>query len=205
MSAPHRHSVLLTRVVVNGGAAKLAAEWANLRPISAVYANQDDSEVLAVTTLLDETQVFDEIAQEGTALAPLVTGVAAGDWRRELFGLRDVVKAGEFARSAYLQLRRIEVPLAKLADYHAWREGTIFAHVRERADIESFYAYHSQLTGQPGVLFLSAFSTPPPAYLEGFGIPAYRRIVKEAGERFITGGAASLETSVWQRANRRQS
>jgi hypothetical protein len=106
---------------------------------------------------------------------------------------------GPVPNAPHLQLRRIEVPPRALEEYYDWRRGTIFAHVTGRSEVESFSAYHSVLSTEPGVLFVAQFSCSVESYLASFRTPEYDEFVKYAGARFIAGGPSSLHTSLWTR------
>jgi hypothetical protein len=123
------------------------------------------------------------------------------DWRRQVLALRESVKEPKqrLPRSENLQLRHIEVPPRVLAEYHEWRRGSIFSHVQKRAEIDSFTAYHSLLSTEPGVMFFVEFSGSVADYVAGYDTPEYKEFIRLAGTRYIAGGPASLSTSLWTR------
>jgi hypothetical protein len=123
------------------------------------------------------------------------------DFRRQVHEQRALVKAFAPDREPprNLRLRRIEVPPQRLDEYHAWREDTLFAFMRKTPEIDAFAAYHSVISTEPGVLFLSWFSCPTEQYLASFQTPQYQEWVKYAGARFIAGGSSALATSTWTR------
>ena len=125
----------------------------------------------------------------------------ASDIQRQVLRLKNIVKPQEsiLPESKYLQLRHIEVPLHILEEYHMWRDQTIFSHVVKQSEIESFLAYHSIISTEPGVMFLSGFSCKIDDYLSGFKKPEYIDIVKQAGEKYIFGGQAGLYTKIYKR------
>jgi hypothetical protein len=131
----------------------------------------------------------------------LLTGYLAGDYHRQLLAHVETAldRGVALTGSAYLQLRYIEVPHRVHADYLLWRERTIFKHVRSQELIDSFHAYHTSLSTEPGVLFFSGFSCAPGDYLACFDNEAYKAIVREAGDRYIAGGAAGLHTKIYER------
>jgi hypothetical protein len=129
--------------------------------------------------------------------APYVTG----DVRRELLTLVEAPKPikSKLPETDYLQLRHIEVPPAKYEAYRAWRERTIFEVVRESAEIHTFLAYHSLVSGQPGVMFFSGFSGDLEKYRAVFDSERYREIVRQAGDSYIAGGTDGLFTRLYVR------
>lgn len=150
----------------------------------------------AAASLMDQLASADQQERE-RRLTPFL----ASDYRRQLLGLVEVASSRDkpLIDSDFLQLRYIEVPRRVHADYLAWREQTIFPHVRAQQAIESFYAYHTSLSTQPGVLFFSGFSCSPADYRVCFENPIYHDIVREAGDRFIAGGTSGLYTRIYQR------
>lgn len=125
--------------------------------------------------------------------------VLAGDVRRELVDLVERVKSAEDAlpQTPYVQLRHVEVVPARMAEYRKWREETIFDVVRSHDEVESFSAYHSLISGVPGVMFVSGFSCPPDAYAAVFNSERYKTIVQQAGDDYITGGTNGLYTRIY--------
>lgn len=83
-------------------------------------------------------------------------------------------------------------------EYRQWREKTIFDVVRNADEVQAFLAYHSVVSGQPGVMFISGFSADPENYNAVFASDRYRQIVQEAGDRYITGGANGLYTRTYR-------
>lgn len=124
------------------------------------------------------------------------------DVKRELLTFVEAPKPTDSAlpQTDYVQLRHVEVPPARHAAYRAWREETIFEVVRENDEVEVFLAYHSLVSSQPGVMFISGFSGPVPEYRAVFENEAYREIVRQAGDQYITGGPGGLYTRIYQRA-----
>jgi hypothetical protein len=122
------------------------------------------------------------------------------DWRRQVLKLQESVKPLDYdlPNSKFLQLRHIEVPLRVHNEYLKWREKTIFAHVKQQDEIEFFLAYHSVLSSEPGVMFLSGFSCPE-KYKTIFSQEKYQNIIKEAGEKYIFGGEKGLYTRIYQK------
>jgi hypothetical protein len=99
----------------------------------------------------------------------------------------------------YLQLRHVEVRPPMYRAYRQWREETIFDVVRGSDDIEVFLAYHSVLSTEPGVMFLSGFECAPEQYQRTFTSERYQQIVRQAGDNYITGGERGLYTRIYRR------
>ncbi len=122
------------------------------------------------------------------------------DWRQQIIKHVETVKSikGKLPDSPKLQLRYIEVPLSVKGSYLTWREKTIFDVVRQAEPIDSFLAYHTLFSTQPGVMFLSGFSGNSDSYMsEVFLTPRYQQIAKEAGEQFVVGGEGGLSTRIY--------
>lgn len=125
------------------------------------------------------------------------------DWRLQVLKFEESVidLEDELPLSTFLQLRHIEVPLNKYSQYLTWRKNTIFQHILQQTNIDCFLSYHSLISTEPGVMFLSGFSCEPEDYLKIFNNQDYAEIVKEAGDQFITGGERGLYTSIYKRSN----
>lgn len=123
----------------------------------------------------------------------------SGDIRREILNFVEAPKscAGALPDTPYLQLRHVEVKPEEYSAYRSWRDETIFDVVRKASEVEVFLAYHSLVSGQPGVMFLSGFSVEPETYGAIFASDRYRDIVQQAGDRYITGGTEGLYTKVY--------
>jgi hypothetical protein len=123
------------------------------------------------------------------------------DWKRQILTLKDTVKPQncELPITPFIQLRHIEVPLKVYNDYTSWRKRTIFEYIKENSKVDSFLAYHSLLSTEPGVTFFSGFSCETKDYLDSFNTPEYQKIVKEAGSQFICGGEKSLYTKIYRK------
>ncbi len=120
----------------------------------------------------------------------------SSDWHRQIVHLAREVKpqASILPNTSYIQLRYIEVPLSVYGDYLSWREKTIFPHVKSHGAIKSFSAYHTTISTQPGVLFISGFDGDISAYNTCFEEPAYKEIIRQAGSKYISGGERCLYT-----------
>lgn len=167
------------------------------------FWSDDQNELLQLRAFDDVSDLPDILAAADAnreALVPLL----AGDVRRELLELVEPVKNASSAlpQTPHVQLRHVEVVPARMADYRAWREATIFDVVRSHDEVESFAAYHSLISGVPGVMFVSGFSCPVDRYAAVFSSDRYKTIVQEAGENYITGGTDGLYTRIYSRLSR---
>ncbi|MCO6058340.1 hypothetical protein NG726_16910 [Pseudomonas sp. MOB-449] len=125
----------------------------------------------------------------------------AADVIRELLEFVEAPKpcAGRLPNTDYVQLRHVEVPPSMYSDYRQWRASTIFQAVRDSTAIEVFLAYHSIVSGQPGVMFIAGFSGDPVEYQAVFETERYRDIVRQAGSKYISGGTGGLYTRLYAR------
>ena len=167
-----------------------------------VYLHEAGDRVLELVGLPDLAATRELVTDPAWAdmerrLRPLLFA----DFRRQVHELRAQVKSAALDRAPppHMQLRRIEVPPPRLDEYHAWREETLFAYGRKRPEIDAFAAYHSVISTEPGVLFLSWFSCSTEQYLASFQTPEYQEWIKYAGAHFIAGGSNALHTSTWTR------
>jgi len=154
-----------------------------------------------------ELRAFDSIAEIATQEEELENAfktfstVLAGDVRRELVKYVEapIDSANDLPATEYVQLRHVEVPAENYSQYRQWREETIFNVVRDNKDkIVSFGAYHSLISGQPGVMFISAFNGNKEAYKEAFTNERYQTIIQQAGDNYITGGNDGLYTRFYR-------
>ncbi|MDC5849304.1 hypothetical protein OPW32_08815 [Vibrio europaeus] len=125
----------------------------------------------------------------------------SGDIRRELlrFVEAPIASDSELPNTEFVQLRHVEVPAERYDDYLEWRDRTIFNVVRDNADkINSFEAYHSLISGQPGVMFVSSFNGNVDEYMQPFNDENYKDIVRQAGDDYITGGDEGLYTRLYR-------
>lgn len=181
-----------------------AAQWSRLRAKrasnSVLYQAADGGGLLELTALTGleqlphEAEVFDQQFRE---LAPFVTG----DFQRQVLSFVEAPKSTDAAipTTRYVQMRHIEVPPAVFADYQQWREHTIFDVIRRAEEVEVFLAYHSLLSTEPGVMFVSGFDVDPDRYAAVFTTPEYQEIVRQAGSKYIAGGDRGLYTAMYER------
>ena len=154
-------------------------------------------ELLALDRLEDLAALGPLWAEQATALAPLL----AADVRRQVLELVEAVKPADapLPRTRHLQLRHVEVKPQVYGAYRAWRERTIYEVARRSPEIDVFLAYHSLISAEPGVMFLSGFTCRPEEYERVFRTPEYAEIVQQAGDTYITGGASGLYTQIYTR------
>ncbi len=127
--------------------------------------------------------------------------ILAGDIRRELlkFVESPIDSYKPLPESTYIQLRHVEVPAEKYSQYRQWRDETIFNVVRDNKDkIVSFEAYHSLISGAPGVMFISSFNVDKELYKEAFTNLRYQDIIQQAGDNYIAGGNEGLYTRIYR-------
>ncbi|RBM14133.1 hypothetical protein [Streptomyces sp. PT12] len=199
--------VLNEVAVAPGKADQVLAEWSALNqkepvPGRALYRSVEGDNLLEVTPVGD----LAELAALTKGWQKLWEGVSADlvtDFRRQLLEFVEAPKdtAEPVPTTRYLQLRHIEVKPREYADYRAWRENTIFDVVRGAAEVTAFLAYHSLVSSEPGVMFVSGFDVAPEEYQAVFTSPRYQEIVQQAGDRFIVGGESGLYTRLYQRAD----
>ncbi len=166
---------------------------------SRLYLDENSGSLLQLKALHSKKDLLKNLNQ--TSLKKELTPFANSDLRQELLEFKETVVPQEsvLPSGQYVQLRHIEVPLNVHNEYLTWRNQTIFPHVKNLPQVQSFLAYHSLLSTAPGVMFVSSFSCSPEEYLQGFNNPAYQEIVKQAGQRFITGGAKGLFTKIYKK------
>ncbi|MDC9613719.1 hypothetical protein PSI19_07420 [Xenorhabdus khoisanae] len=126
----------------------------------------------------------------------------SGDIRRELLKYVEapIESNKPLPETKYIQLRHVEVPADNYAQYRQWRDETIFNVVRNNKDkITSFEAFHSLISGQPGVMFISTFDGDKDVYKEAFTNERYQEIIQQAGDNYITGGNEGLYTRIYRK------
>jgi hypothetical protein len=163
-----------------------------------------DADEVVTLEQLDAAEALDALRER---LGPVAADFAhhlSGDIRREILDFVEAPKTGGsmLPDTPYIQLRHVEVNPDEHAAYLIWRDETIFEVVRNADAVESFVAFHSVVSGQPGVMFVSGFSVDPPTYSAVFSSERYSTIVQQAGDRFITGGTSGLYTKIYAETTR---
>ncbi|MFJ1751576.1 hypothetical protein [Kitasatospora sp. NPDC088134] len=200
--------LLVTQVPVQADAADQAVKaWQRLNAehgaVAQLYRSTERGTLLELRALdgLDQVPALHaEWAAQWQALAPYL----AGDFRRQLQEFVEAPKPTALALpdNPFVQLRRVEVKPPVIADYLAWRDRTIFEVVRGAEESETFLAYHSLLSTEPGVLFVAGFSVEPAVHNAVFRTPHYEEILVQARENYIvtdTGGDAGLFLETYAR------
>lgn len=141
------------------------------------------------------------VEEEMESMFHQFSDVLSADIRRELlkFVESPIDSSKNLPETNYIQLRHVEVPAHNYQQYRQWRDETIFNVVRDNKDkIESFEAFHSLISGVPGVMFISAFNGDKETYKEAFTNARYQEIIKQAGDNYITGGNEGLYTRIYR-------
>ncbi|TPG57892.1 hypothetical protein [Ewingella americana] len=167
------------------------------------YFFSDEQGINELLELRAFSSIADIESQEGELEEAFKTfaKVLAGDVRRELVKYVEapIDSTDDLPATEYVQLRHVEVPAENYSQYRQWRDETIFNVVRDNKDkIVSFGAYHSLISGQPGVMFISAFNGNKEAYKEAFTNERYQTIIQQAGDNYITGGNEGLYTRFYR-------
>ncbi len=154
-----------------------------------LYVSEQEEDILEIFAVTSLFNLNDIVKERNAQLGKTLNKYLNSDYKRQVLALKEIVKPQRMSLPdyQYLQLRNIEVPLHRLEEYHTWREQTIFKYVKTQPGVESFVAYHSVISTNPGVLFLSGFSGDIEQYLSQFTKPEYQEIIKQAGDRFIRG------------------
>lgn len=166
-----------------------------------LYRGLDDAKLLELAPVSDTLDELPALRADWLTLWHTVGHVAESDFARQLLHFVEAPKPTTAAlpETPYVQLRHVEVPPPVYRSYRAWRTETIFDVVRNSPEVEVFAAYHSVFSNEPGVMFVSGFSCSPEEYGAVFASPRYQDIVRQAGNRFITGGERGLYTRMYAR------
>lgn len=197
--------LLVTEVFpVAGKVDALAASWAALsKPAGSnarsVYKSLDQTSCLELLALGDITQLaeLEDFWQQSWSL---LGDDLQGDFRRQLLLFVEAPKDVNepLPKTPYIQMRHVEVKPAVYRDYLAWRDRTIFNVVRNAPEVEAFLAYHSVISSEPGVMFVSGFSCEVERYSSVFNSADYKKIAAEAVNTYITGGERGLYTKIYR-------
>ncbi|MGW7427434.1 hypothetical protein ACWGJB_47075 [Streptomyces sp. NPDC054813] len=197
--------LLVTEIPVGERADEALAAWQNRpsAPGSVLYRGLEAPTLLELTPLdgLDGLAALDEHwRQQAKELAELVIG----DVRRQVLRFVEAPKpapaGAALPDTPYVQLRHVEVKPPVHEEYLDWRDGTIFDVVRTTEQVETFLAYHSLLSTEPGVMFVSGFSCDPEDYLSAFSSERYGEIARYAHARFVT--EEGLYTRLYRRVTK---
>ncbi|MFE6912235.1 hypothetical protein [Streptomyces erythrochromogenes] len=166
----------------------------------ALFRSLEGSSLLELAPIAGWEQ-FGALRADWEQLWETLAPAAVSDFRRQVLGFVDAPKPVDtpLPQTAYVQMRHIEVPPRVYTAYRAWREETIYDVVRGADEVEAFEAYHSVLSTEPGVMFVSGFNCDPAQYNTVFTSPRYQEIVRQAGDRFIAGGERGLYTTIYAR------
>lgn len=191
--------ILTSRFPTKTDAAQALTKALEVSSDRRIFTSMDGDEVLELRAL-DDTTTLEDI---DTMLIPEADRVAeylTGDVRRELLRFIEAPKncSTKLPNTPYVQLRHVEVKPEQMTAYYKWRDETIFDVVRGHNAAEVFLAYHSVVSGQPGVMFIAGFTTSPDEYNSAFTSDHYTEIVRQAGSTYITGGTEGLYTKIYQ-------
>lgn len=191
--------ILISRFATKPGLATYLAAAMPSAPKRSVLCALDNDEVVTLEAMPSD-MTMDGIREQLTGVAANFAHYLCADVRRELLEFVEAPKpcAELFPDTPYVQLRHVEVKPDMMAQYRGWRDETIFDVVRGSDEISTFSAYHSVISGQPGVMFISGFSVEPEDYRKIFESDRYQSIVRQAGDRYITGGTTGLYTKIYR-------
>lgn len=183
-----------------GAAVEAITAWRAEDLKGVLYQSTEASTFLELTPLAGLTELVD-LARRWRDLYKALSPLLVGDVRRQVLEFVEAPKpaADELPDTPYLQLRHVEVKPPVHEEYLAWRKGTIFAEVRKSEKIETFLAYHSLLSTEPGVMFVAGFSCEPEEYLPTFASDRYAEIARQAHPRFVTD--EGLYTRIYRRVS----
>lgn len=160
----------------------------------------ENPEVIEIRALKDSLTLINLVTEAPQVDNSQIAGLLVADVRREILDFVEAPKdcADLLPRTRYIQLRHVEVKPSMMSAYRAWRDETIFEVVRAHDPAAVFLAYHSLISGVPGVMFLAGFDTDIATYTTAFTDDRYREIVQQAGDTYITGGTEGLYTEVYE-------
>jgi len=191
--------ILVSKYPVKSGHAEALVTLLGESDMVRFFVALDGDEVVELRSLEAELELNSLVVSLVPA-AQRFSEHLAGDVRRELLEFVEAPKDTDrlLPETSYIQLRHVEVKPEAMEDYRQWREETIFDVVRGAEEVEVFLAYHSVISGQPGVMFVSGFSVNPDSYNAVFDSERYREIVRQAGDSYITGGTEGLYTKIYR-------
>lgn len=166
-----------------------------------LYRGLDDAKLLELAPVRETLGDLPALRTDWLNLWHTIGHVAESDFARQVLHFVEAPKPVTTAlpETPYVQLRHIEVAPPVYREYRAWRRETIFDVVRNAPEVAAFAAYHSVFSNEPGVMFVSGFSCSLEEYAAVFSSPRYQEIVRQAGNRYITGGERGLYTRTYAR------
>lgn len=165
-----------------------------------VLKSVERAEVIELRALNDSLTLADLATGVTRADDCAIADLLVADIRREILDFVEAPKncTDILPKTRYIQLRHVEVKPSMMLAYRKWRDATIFEVVRTHDPALIFLAYHSLVSGTPGVMFVAGFDCDIDAYTSAFTDDRYREIVQQAGDTYITGGAEGLYTEIYQ-------
>jgi hypothetical protein len=166
-----------------------------------LYRGLEDSTLMELAPVSDSLDELPGLREDWLSLWHTIDHLAETDFSRQLLHFVEAPKPIPTAlpQTPYVQLRHVEVPPPVYRKYRSWRAETIFDVVLTSPEVETFSAYHSVFSSEPGVMFVSGFSCSPAEYDAVFRSSRYQEIVRQAGDRYITGGQNGLYTRMYSR------
>ncbi|AYN19535.1 hypothetical protein [Alcaligenes aquatilis] len=197
--------IMITEIdVTSGKTQEVVEKWRSITPAEDVlqrvfYRSTDDETVLEIVAL-ESLNVQGSLLSYFDTTTEAVRDFLKSDFRRQLLSFVEAPRNtdGLLPSTQFLQLRHVEVLPPMYKAYRHWREETIFDVVRSAEVIELFLAYHSAISTEPGVMFLSGFNGDVDSYMKVFNSDRYKDIVQQAGNQYITGGEKGLYTRLYQ-------
>lgn len=187
--------------VMEGKLPTVVQAWVNsaarkLLTHSVLYKGLTDNTLVLLYEITDfselQSKLEDSRYQEFIAT---IKPFMASDFHQQITGLVEKVRERNTSvpTTSFMQLRYIEVPLSGIEPYLEWRRRRIFEFVKRNDLVQSFHAFHSVFSTQPGILFVVEFNEDPETYRNSFLTPEYQQIIKEAGHDHIKGGLYTME------------
>ena len=197
--------IMITEIDVTSGTTQEVVEkWRSITPAEELvqrvfYKSTDDEKILEIVAL-ESLDITRSLLSYFDMVMETVRDSLKSDFRRQLLSFVEAPKNTDklVPSTQFLQLRHVEVLPSMYKAYRRWRDETIFDVVRNAEVVELFLAYHSTISTEPGVMFLSGFNGDVDAYMKVFNSERYKDIVQQAGNQYITGGEKGLYTRLYQ-------
>lgn len=193
--------MLINRYSITDGAISLVKKIRKESDKKSFYVSKEGDELIEFIGLESIDELSDVELDLNNSFVEF-SDYLRGDIKRELLKfVESPIKSNTSVPSTpNVQLRHVEVLPSKYLPYLNWRNETIFNVVKDnKGTIDSFDAYHSLISGVPGVMFISCFSLDESVYLKPFNDEKYKDIVSQAGNNYITGGEEGLYTKVYKK------